>query len=590
MLNAIVKMLQVAPGALTLMLLGMPAWAAQAPAGEPPVRHQLIVTLNPEQHELSAVDTITLNGVGAPLVEFRLSDRISISSVKIDGAERPFSFEDGLLRIDLPETRKTSRLQIAYAGRFDDPVPEQPLNTDNPGFGVTGTIQPQGTMLLGGAGWYPENHAWASRYDLTVIAPRGMVAVTTGTSLGHTTERGRTLSHWRVDEPVRAMSLVAGPYRVTTRTFGHVTAATYFTESLQHLSEAYLEATGRYLQLYEGLFGPYAFGQFAVVENFFPTGYGFPSFTLMGGRVLQLPFIIHTSLGHEIAHCWWGNGVLVDPSQGNWCEGLTTYVADYLYQERQGKGMERRLLWLRNYANLVDANHDFPLSRFEGRTDPATMTVGYDKGAMVFHMLRQTVGDHNFWQTLRDIYARYRFQAITWSDIQTAFEEHSGLRLQNFFQQWVFRPGAPRLALSDVSVQPSEQGFTVHGSISQRPPYFDLKLELVLDEDDRPVRQTLSLSGDRTFFSMAAAGRPRQLAVDPDYQIFRRLSPGELPPTINTLKGSADVRVVVSRDEGAEGLDTARRLALSLGLEGASITAFVKRIFPCSITPSTTIV
>ena len=62
--------------------------------------------------------------------------------------------------------------------------------------------------------------------------------------------------------------------------------------------------------------GPYPFPKFAIVENFFPTGYGFLSYTLLGGSVLKLPFIPETSLRHEIAHSWWGNGVLVDYAAG----------------------------------------------------------------------------------------------------------------------------------------------------------------------------------------------------------------------------------------------------------------------------------
>ena len=99
----------------------------------------------------------------------------------------------------------------------------------------------------------------------------------------------------------------------------------------------------RYIALYEELIGPYPFQQFSIVENFFPTGYGFPSYTLLGSTVIRLPFIIETSLGHEIAHCWWGNGVLVDDRQGNWCEGLTTYLADYLYKERTSEEEGRQL-------------------------------------------------------------------------------------------------------------------------------------------------------------------------------------------------------------------------------------------------------
>jgi len=87
---------------------------------------------------------------------------------------------------------------------------------------------------------------------------------------------------------------------------------TYFYPDNAGLSARYLEAAARYIGFYAELFGPYPFEKFAVVENFFPTGYGFPSYTLLGSAIIRLPFIIDTSLPHEIAHCWWGNGVLVD--------------------------------------------------------------------------------------------------------------------------------------------------------------------------------------------------------------------------------------------------------------------------------------
>ncbi len=562
-----------------LLLLAQPLWiavllsaAVPAQASRPGLRHHLTVTLDPARHRLEAEDQIQVSASGLSQIEFHLAGHLTIQSVTVNGSKSDYDFDAGRLRIPLPRGQTVGRLQINYAGRFDDPVPDAPLNTDNPGFGVTGTIRAQGTMLLAGAGWYPEAQGWAEAFDLTVNAPEGMVGVTSGNSLGHVTRKGRTLSRWSLDQDLRGISLVAGPYEVTTRKFGEVTAATYFTAPLKHLSNDYLEATGRYLQLYEGLFGPYAFSQFAVVENFFPTGYGFPSFTLLGRQVLQLPFIIHTSLGHEIAHCWWGNGVLVDPSQGNWSEGLTTYVADYLYKERRGLGQDQRLQWLRNFAGLVNPNDDFPLSRFTGRTDPATRTVGYDKGAMVFHMLRQIVGEADFWQSLRDIYTRHRFEAIAWSDIQAAFEGRSGHSLTRFFEQWVFNAGAPRLSLAQVAVNSVPGGFTVSGLINQRPPYFDLTLEAALRTDSETVQQTVSSKGRQSAFSITVSSRPRQLTVDPHVHIFRRLEPSEVPPTINTIKGSDRLCVVVARDQGPGGLEAAERLTMALGLDRAPIS------------------
>ena len=553
---------------MAVALMGATVCKASSP---PVVAHDLTVRLEPSENSLQATDVVTIAHAKGSHLAFGLAEHLTIESLTLDGQNTRFTFKNGLIRVPWASTGQGRRLRIVYSGRFNDGVPSEPLNLDNPGFGVTGAISSQGTMLLAGANWYPRAENALSTYRITVDAPEGTIAVMSGRPLGHDAEKGRTLSRWTVEQPLRGMALIAGPYTVSTRRFGSVTAATYFSKPLQHLSDDYLNATGRYLQLYQELFGPYAFGQFAVVENFFPTGYGFPSFTLLGRRVLQLPFIIRTSLGHEIAHCWWGNGVLVDPSQGNWSEGLTSYVADYLYKERQGEGRSHRLQWLRSYTDLVNAANEFPVSRFSSRVDPATKAVGYDKAAMVFHMLRQEVGDDVFWSTLRDLYARYCFKAISWLDFQTAFEDRSKLSLGPFFRQWVFRPGAPRLRLADVRTTPKSTGFEISGMVVQEKPYYDMHLNLALATDQDQTSHKVEVSGAQTPFSLTVARQPKVLTADPDVHLFRRLHPAEMPPTINAIKGASSVMVVVANDFDSKGGEIARRLVAALGLSNVRI-------------------
>lgn len=160
-----------------------------------------------------------------------------------------------------------------------------------------------------------------------------------------------------------------------------------------------------------------------MVGNSFPTGYGFPFFTLLGGRVLKLTFILETSLAREIAHCWWSNGVMVDASQGNWREGLTTFVADHLFKERESARAARdsRRQWLRDYALLVDPAAGFPLTSFRSRTSPVSKVFGYNKSAMIFHMLRTMLGETAFWEGLRAVYVEKRFAEASWEDLRRAF-------------------------------------------------------------------------------------------------------------------------------------------------------------------------
>ena len=536
------------------------------------VHHDLRISLFPAEQKLVGVDELTIPPAGVARLAFFLSGKCKVLDVEIHDQRRAFQFKDSELSvpIDPGEEEDELRVRIRYEGVFADPVPTSPMNLDNPGFGVTGVISDKGTFLQAGAGWYPELPGAKATYLVRIDAPLGMVAVTAGRSLGHENRDGRTLSTWEVKHPVEGLALSAANYLVQETPVGRIVAATYFLAGNASLSQDYLDAITRYLSLYEGLFGPYPFDKFAVVENFFPTGYGFPSYTLLGGTVIRLPFILRTSLGHEIAHCWWGNGVQVDPGLGNWSEGLTTYVSDYLFKEKESdaEAFAYRHQFLRNYAALVTPDDDFPLSRFKERSDPVTKAVGYDKGAMVFHMVRRLIGEEAFWSALRDVYRDKLFQRASWPDFQSAFEKRGNRSLDRFFAQWVSRAGAPELALDGVTRQKVSAGWEVRGRIVQKKPVYDLEARLSLEGDQKDIEQkSLPLAGSETPFTMLCKTCPRVLRLDPDCDLFRRLSPSEIPSSVNAIKGSTSLLVLLSGEPGSGLQEIAEMLAVSLGVK-----------------------
>jgi len=275
-------------------------------------------------------------------------------------------------------------------------------------------------------------------------------------------------------------------------------------------------------------------------------------------------------LGHEIAHSWWGTGVYADPARGNWCEGLTTYVSDYLLKEKESgaEALAYRQQLLRNYAVLVTPEDDFPLSQFRERTDPVTKAVGYDKGSMVFHMVRRLIGEEAFWSALRDVYRDRLFQTASWPDFQSAFEKRGNRSLARFFDQWVSRTGAPDLALDRVTRQKGSAGWEVRGRILQKGPVYDLEARISLEGDQNNVEQkNLRLAGSETPFTLLGATCPRALKLDPDCDLFRRLSPSEIPPSVNAIKGSASLIVILSGQAGSGLREVAEELMVSLGVK-----------------------
>jgi aminopeptidase N len=545
--------------------------------GQPAVvRHDLAIRLYPEYHTLLAKDTVTVRHEGERNLRFALSGSATMEKVVAKGKELPFIFEGENLLVALPaglSGKSDISLTISYRASFRTHVPEAPVNTEDPSYLVWGVILERGTFLSDEAGWYPEIPGSLPTFRLRVEGPAGYEAVTAGRLVRRETTGEGTRSEWETREPIGGLSLSAGPYRVREAGSGETRLFTYFYPGTDALSEKYLAAVVRYLDLYRGLFGPYPFEKFAVVENFFPTGYGFPSYTLLGSSVVRLPFIVETSLGHEVAHSWWGNGVRVDYRKGNWSEGLATYVADYLYMERSSaeEGREYRLKILRDYSTLVPSGGGFPLSSFTGRDSPASRAIGYGKAAMVFHMARRRAGDKAFWKGLAEVARERMFRKASWDDFARAFGKNSGADFTRFFRQWVDRPGAPVIALQGVRANRAGKGWWVSGRVTQEKPYYNLSVPLRLIAGDGNTDTVVKVSGKEARFTVASAYRPLRLIVDPDVNLFRRLDATEIPPSVNGIRGSTDLLVVAARALPADIREASRVLLAAMGKEKIGI-------------------
>ncbi|MBJ6801401.1 M1 family metallopeptidase [Geomonas propionica] len=551
-----------------LFLAGFPCLASATGEGAV-VSQEIAVSLDPARHALSGESRIVF-APGSRRVRLRLARQARVESVRCTGRDLPFTFRSGAVDLELPEGKDS--VAISYRANFDDQVSRHPAAGEDPSYGVNATIGSEGTFLGGGAYWYPVPDQVPASRKVAITAPAGIEAITFGARLARETSGDATRSVWQENNPVGALSLCAGPYLVEERKAAGITLYSYFYRDNAELAPRYLDAAAKYLTLYQELFGPYPFEKFAVVENFFPTGYGFPSFTLLGGSVIRLPFIVDTSLPHEIAHSWWGNGIDVNLSEGNWCEGLVTYLADYLLKERrsQAEGAEYRRQLLIDYASLVTPDNDFPLTAFVSRNDPASRAIGYGKSAMVFHMIRSRIGDAAFFGALRELARQRMYRSASWSDLLRGFEQRSGRDLAQI-RPLIEGKGGPRLALSDTQSRRSGAGWKVNGTVRQSPPYFAQGVPLRLESSSGAVTRLLPVPAqDATSFDLTAPGEPQRLLLDPDAEIFRILSPGEIPATVNSVKGSGNLIGVITRSCRAE-RDSFRSFLSSLSQAKAAV-------------------
>jgi hypothetical protein len=77
----------------------------------------------------------------------------------------------------------------------------------------------------------------------------------------------------------------------------------------------------------------------------------------------------------------------------------------------------------------------------------------------------------------------------------------------------------------------------------------------------------LDISGKATPFDFTSRSAPLELTFDPEFNVFRRLHPVEIPPTVNSVKGAASLRIILAEAAGEEATAAANTLRISLGLE-----------------------
>ena len=475
---------------------------------------------------------------------FDLYESLDVTAASADGKPLPVvsTGHEGPLRgwrVALPSNADTLRLE--YGGRL--PALDRHLDQRDVLRSLPPMASQEGSFLPAGGAWYPQPAALFS-YRLAVSVPADQRALVPGRLESEELPAdgvGRYRASFAFSRPVGGIDLMAGPWIVREKMVPRAAGAplrlrTYFFRDLDAISgmaDGYLDDTRRYLDRYSAQIGAYPFSEFSVVASPLPTGFGMPTLTYISADVLKLPFIRATSLGHEVLHNWWGNGVYVDYAQGNWSEGLTTFMADYAYKESESNEAARamRLGWLRDFAATPSADLQ-PLASFHSRSHGAAATTGYGKSAMLFVMLRDAIGEEGFRRGIRIFWAEHRFRVASWNDLRLAFERASGQPLATFFTQWVERTGAPAVAIAGARAKASAGKFLLTLSLEQSVPPYALHLPVEVVYRSGSETRWIEIGRQRDTVSLTVDALPTGVRLDPDVRVWRMLDQEQLPPIL----------------------------------------------------------
>ncbi len=529
------------------------------------VHHQFEIDLNPEAKRIEVSDTITLPEnilksetalhllLHAGLAPKVLTKGAGLKKISEKPLAAQFGINTGTLALNpslsvehflLSVPAGVRKITLKYGGEIYHPVQKAGEEYARSFSETPGIISAEGVYLCSSTYWFPWFNNDLVSFEMNVSTPAGWEVVSQGERTDHQKTAEAVTSTWSSPEPQDDIFLIAAKFTEYSRAVGAATAMAFLRTADETLANKYLETTAQYLEMYRQLIGTYPYKKFALIENFWETGYGMPSFTLLGEKIIRFPFILHSSYPHEILHNWWGNSVYVDYNSGNWCEGLTAYLADHLIQEQRGRGAAYRRSTLQKYTDYVKAGNDFPLTEFRSRHSSATEAVGYGKTLMIFHMLRRQMGDDLFARTLQRFYRQQKFKKASFADLESVFSATAEKNLKPFFKQWVTRKGAPELCLKNVSIGQNKIKFTIEQK-GDESFALNIPVAIQLAGQKTMAEKTVDLHTANAEFELDLPGKPVKIMLDPQFDIFRRLHREEIPPAISQVFGAEEALMIL---------------------------------------------
>ncbi len=427
----------------------------------------LRVVLTPDTHAATVSSRLRVRGVG--VLRMQLTRHAAVGQILLDGDPAEFNHDGDTLTVTVGGS--PSELVIAYDARLVEDVAagERPGEIHNKS--VQAHIGPAGIFLSDGAAWHPrplDDDGLPALHRISVdIEPlAGWALVASGDPVAHLRSITDPVWNWRTPRPVDGLAIAGGPHQLHGRLHpgphGPVEVVMHVPPEHAELASMFLDAACVYLDLYTPLLGAFPYKRFSIVENFFSSGFAYPGFTVLGPRVVAMAprSLAPGYLDHELLHNWWGNGVYVDPGDGNWCEALTSFCANY-FRRIADDGAEAGLVYRRGIlmklSTDAEALDDGPLGAF-GTDDGPGRFVGYDKGAFFFIMLSglssydpERSAEQVPWTSLRRFAEMHMGRRADWGDIQQAFETTMGPDkpagwLDDEFRRWVREHTVPRAA------------------------------------------------------------------------------------------------------------------------------------------------
>jgi tetratricopeptide (TPR) repeat protein len=503
-------------------------WAQERPAAAPiDVQHYVIdAEVNQSSQSLTAVAQVRFVPQEENLrsATFQLNNALNVSKVE-DGSGQPLTAtrnrQDFTISVTFAQPLPRSQpatITFHYDGRLTG-------KEESPVFGIKfASIQPDYAFLMYPARWFPVSGYTTDRFtsELRVVTAEDRNVVASGSLKKDALSDGRVRHTFQFNQPSFPASFAVVQGQGQRISAEGSTSTLFFRSAEGDVAQATAAEVGKIMTYFASIFGLPLSANPTLVETEVgaPAGYSAPGIIFLSPNSVRSEPSIRV-LANQLARQWWG--MLTSPTTREhiWIpNGLARYAELLYIRETAGDAVfdsERRQAYID--ALTIDNIPVIQASRYDDYS-PEFWALSGSKGAAVFHMLRQVLGDDHFFKLLKAFADEYAWKSADTADLRKMAENLAGQELSYFFIEWIQSTGAPEFDL-EYTVFRTQKGFRIMGKVTQDLDTFRMPVALRILTEGNPESQVVEVVGPATEFVVETFGKPTGVELDSEHQLLR---------------------------------------------------------------------
>ena len=381
--------------------------------------------------------------------------------------------------------------------------------------------------LMYAARWFPfhDYAADPSTADITISLPSGFQVA--GFSEQPVTSSG---GRFRFVQSGLVGNLAYGKYSTRTLNIGGYELQFFTRPGADQQVIGYGETLGKALEFYTKKFGEANFGKKLTVVQIDDESLDFYSsqgMLFIADRQFEQARDVTTErLQREAAYQWWGLTVGLKSFDDAWLsQGLAEFSA-YSLRESMLTGAQLDNLRRELLEKSLTFEQTASLLRAPANLDDQSTAYQYimfGKGALVFKLLRDTLGQQKFDQLLRTHLQENRGKNVSIDEFEKLASKIDGDNLRYFFARWVESTGVPEFSSDYLIIRTRAGKFVARGTVKQNYDNLRLPVEVQLRSEGENGLKTETLQMDEATadFNIESTGKPLGVIIDPNYKLLR---------------------------------------------------------------------